>query len=169
MVRDYLIENPELLIEMSALLERKQAKEQQESRNEPAEVKWPSLLAGEGRCYHVRRPISGDFLLRAFNLAVAAVLIILAGLATAKGGGLEQRVEAVGKTVDEADDMFRAAMKGHFPSVQAINAARARMVLAKALYRDAKAEASAGKANQAEAKLDAAEFLARQVYEAADH
>ena len=107
--------------------------------------------------------------MRAFNLTVAAVLIILAGLATAQAGGLEQRVEAVGKAVNEADDMFRAAMKGHFPSVQAINAARARMVLAKALYRDAKAEASAGKANQAEAKLDAAEFLARQVYEAADH
>ncbi len=106
--------------------------------------------------------------MRAVSLAIVAVLAILAGPA-AGAGGLEQRVEAVGKTVDEADDMFRAAMKGHFPSLQVINAVRARMALAKELYRDAKAEAAAGKANQAEARLDAAEFLARQVYETAKH
>jgi hypothetical protein len=106
--------------------------------------------------------------LRAFSLAIVAVVTILAGPA-AGAGSLEQRVEAVGKTVDEADDMFRAAMKGHFPSLQVINAVRARMALAQDLYRDAKTEAAAGKANQADAKLDAAEFLARAVYEAAKH
>ncbi len=107
--------------------------------------------------------------MRAVSLAIVAVLIILAAPATARAASLEQRVEAVGKTVDEADDMFRAAMKGHFPSLEVINAVRARMALAKDLYRDAKAEASAGKANQAGAKLDAAEFLAQQVFEAAKH
>ena len=96
-------------------------------------------------------------------------LFIIAGPRAAWAGSLDQRVEAVGKTVDEADDMFRAAMKGHFPSLQVINAVRARMALAKDLYRDAKAEASAGKANQAGAKLDAAEFLAQQVFEEAKH
>jgi hypothetical protein len=110
-------------------------------------------------------PISRTF---GISLAIVTVLAILAGPA-ARAGSLAQRVEAVGTTVDEADDMFRAAMKGHFPSLQAINAARARMTLAKELYGAAKAEAAAGKANQADAKLDAAEFLARQVYEAAKH
>lgn len=107
--------------------------------------------------------------MRSFSLALGVVLAVALAPLAARAGGLEQRVAAVGQTVDEADDMFRSAMKGHFSSLKAINAARARMTLAKELYGGAKAEAAAGKADQAEAKLDAAEFLARQVYEAAKH
>ena len=51
--------------------------------------------------------------MRAFKLAVAAVLIILAGLATAQAGSLEQRVEAVGKTVDAIGDVYGVARSHH--------------------------------------------------------
>lgn len=98
------------------------------------------------------------------------LLIGLAALpAPLSAGAIDERLASVAQTIDEADDMFRAAMKGHLPSLEAINALRARLELAQNLYKGAESEAAEGKENQADAKLDAAEFLARHVFEAADH
>lgn len=82
---------------------------------------------------------------------------------------LDQRVAAVGQKLDAADDMFRSAMKGHLPSLEAINALRARMTLAEALYEEAMTELADGRENDAGARLDAAEFLADQVFEGSKH
>ncbi len=104
---------------------------------------------------------------RKLSLAVIGVLIILA--APVLAGSLDARIAAVGKTIDETDDMFRAAMKGHLPSLEEINSLRARFTLARELFKDAKDEAEGGDPDRAGAGLDAAEFLAQRVYEAAKH
>jgi hypothetical protein len=98
-----------------------------------------------------------------------AILITAGGSHIAHAGDFEQRVAAVGETVDRADDMFRGAMKGHFSSLDQIKAVRAQLILAKSLYKDAGTDAEAGRTNEAAAKLDAAEYLAGRVYDAAEH
>ena len=108
-------------------------------------------------------------MLRSVSLALVVALAIAVASTATRAENLDQRLETVGKTIDAADDMFRGAMKGHLPSLEVINALRARMSLAKALYKDARAEAAGGDADKAGADLDAAEFLAQKVYEAAKH
>lgn len=103
------------------------------------------------------------------SLAVAAAFVLFLAQPAGAAEGLDQRLAATGQTVDQADTMFRAAMKGHLPSLEVIKALRARMMLAEALYEEAKAAAAAGKADDADAKLDAADYLARQVFEASEH
>ena len=108
--------------------------------------------------------------MRKISLVIVTVLAVLAAPGTAAAeAALDQRLAAVGAAVDKADDTFRGAMKGHLPSLEAINALRARMTLAKGLYQDARAAAEGGKTYDAAARLDAAEFLAGQVYEGAKY
>ncbi len=107
--------------------------------------------------------------MRKTSLAFAAALAILLAPTALWAGTLDQRVAEVGQKVEAADDMFTSAMKGHLPSLAVINALRARMTLAEALYADAMTELAGGKENDAGARLDAAEFLAGQVFEASEH
>ncbi len=103
------------------------------------------------------------------SLAFAAALAILLAPLALWADALDQRVAEVGEKLDAADDMFKSAMKGHLPSLEVINALRARMTLAEALYADARTELADGKEYQAAARLDAAEYLAGQVFEASEH
>ncbi len=101
-------------------------------------------------------------------MALAILITTGAPLAT-RAADLGPRVTAIGETLDKTDDMFRGAMKGHFSSLDQIKAVRAQLELAKALYADAQTDAGAGRTNEAAARLDAAEFLAGRVYDAAKH
>ena len=107
--------------------------------------------------------------MRGTSLTIAAAFAILLASTTLLADTLDQRIEQVGQKIDEADDMFRSAMKGHLPSLQAINALRAQIILAQELYEAARSEAEDGKEFQAGAKLDAAEYLAEQVFETSKH
>ncbi len=103
------------------------------------------------------------------SLAFAAALAILLAPLALWADALDQRVAEVGEKIDAADDMFKSAMKGHLPSLEVINALRAQMTLAETLYADAMTDLADGKENQAAARLDAAEFLAGEVFEASEH
>ncbi len=107
--------------------------------------------------------------MRGLSLAIAVAVAILVAPAAMSAGTLEERIDQVGQKIVEADDMFRSAMKGHLPSLEVINALRARMTLARDLFKEAKTEAAEGKEYQAGAKLDAAEYLAERVFEASEH
>lgn len=107
-------------------------------------------------------------------LSAILVTLLFASPLTALATGslaasLDRRVEAVGQAVEAADEMYTNAKKGHLPSLEAINALHARLALARRLYEEAKRAAGNGKTYEAGARLDAAEFLARAVYEASKH
>jgi hypothetical protein len=95
--------------------------------------------------------------------------IFLGAAGAAGAGSLDQRLTAVAGIIDQAGEMFNAAKKGHLPSLEAIKDLQARIDLSQSLHDQAVEDAKTGKDRAAEAKLDAAEFLARKVFEAAEH
>lgn len=111
------------------------------------------------------------------TVVAAALLAALLIMALATGpvaparaaAALDQRIQAVAKAIDEADLMYASAKKGHLPSVQVVNELYARLKLARDLYDRAREATEAGRKYDAGAHLDAAKFLAQQVYDASNH
>jgi cytochrome c556 len=104
------------------------------------------------------------------SLAVAAAMAVIlwtAGPTAAES--LDQRFAAVSGIIDQAGEMFNAAKKGHLPSLEVIKELQARIDLSRALRDQAGEDAKSGNTRAAQAKLDAAEFLAQKVYQAAEH
>ena len=102
-------------------------------------------------------------------ILLVSVVSFLAAPGVLQAASLEQRIEAVAEAIEEADEMYTSAKKGHLPSLEAINSLHARLALARRLHEAAKHEAQNDKKYDAGAKLDAAEFLAHEVYEASKH
>ena len=102
-------------------------------------------------------------------LCVALVASVLGAVESVKAETLDGRFDAADKAINRADEMFNNAKKGHLPSLETINDLQARIELAEDLLQQAREDMANKREYDAAAKLDAAEFLADQVYSIADH